>query len=143
MFSLEDLSGQCFELSEKSFEYGSPWTVAQFLDDMNQSTHLYYFKHDGDVLQGVLCVSYVLDEAEIVLIAVANESKHQGVGKILLNECLDELKQKGICHVFLEVRSSNQMAIEFYKNNRFCTVGQRKRYYQHPVEDAMIMELNI
>ena len=41
--------------------------------------------------------------------------------------------------ITLEVRASNEPAIRLYKACGFQTEAVRKRYYTHPVEDALIM----
>ena len=43
--------------------------------------------------------------------------------------------------IFLEVRESNQVAINFYKKNNFKQISIRKGYYSDPTEDAIIMKM--
>ena len=50
-----------------------------------------------------------------------------------------DCKQKGIQAMTLEVRVSNEPAIQLYKKMGFCSAGIRKNFYQKPIEDAMIM----
>jgi ribosomal-protein-alanine N-acetyltransferase len=44
--------------------------------------------------------------------------------------------------VFLEVRVSNIAARKLYEKIGFVQVGQRKAYYQHPAEDALILKIS-
>ena len=45
--------------------------------------------------------------------------------------------------IFLEVRESNQVAINFYKKNKFKEISVRKNYYSEPNENAIIMKLEV
>ena len=45
--------------------------------------------------------------------------------------------------IYLEVRPSNLPAIALYERYGFETVGCRKRFYREPVEDALIMRLDV
>ena len=58
--------------------------------------------------------------------------------KIIYN--LDKIKTKDI---FLEVRESNKVAINFYKKNNFKEISIRKNYYSEPTENAIIMKLEV
>ena len=48
-----------------------------------------------------------------------------------------------IKNIFLEVRESNQTAINFYKKNKFKEISIRKNYYSKPTENAIIMKLEV
>ena len=58
------------------------------------------------------------------------EFRSQGIGQLLLNKSEQEAKKKGVSDIFLEVRDSNEKAIEFYKKNNYKNVGKRKNYYR-------------
>ena len=45
--------------------------------------------------------------------------------------------------MILEVRKSNDPAINFYLKFKFKISGERKNYYSNPIEDAYVMELEI
>jgi len=92
---------------------------------------------------GYICGRSVLDEAEIVKIAVKQDVRRQGVATLLLNHSRNEIFQNGvrICH--LEVRTSNKPALCFYEKNGFSVIGVRKNYYTSPREDAVMMVKNL
>ena len=46
----------------------------------------------------------------------------------------------GVRKIFLEVRISNTAAIRLYETCGFEQVGERKKYYSDPVEDALVMK---
>jgi len=85
----------------------------------------------------------VADELEIDNIAVAENYRQKGVGRKLLQRALMEAKQKGAVKAFLEVRTGNITALKLYKKSGFTAVGRRPAYYRNPVEDAVILALNL
>jgi ribosomal-protein-alanine N-acetyltransferase len=72
-------------------------------------------------------------------VAVDPEHRREGVATALIKRLLDEIE--GIDKVMLEVRGSNEPAIEMYQGFGFDAVGYRRRYYQDNGEDALVMEL--
>ena len=77
-----------------------------------------------------------IDVYEILAIATIEEYRNNGIAQ----ELLDKIKTKDI---FLEVRESNQVAINFYKKNKFNQISIRKNYYSEPNENAIIMKLEV
>jgi len=82
-------------------------------------------------------------EAEIADLAVAPEARRLGVGRALLERVLGELVEAGARTVFLEVRESNQAARALYEASGFDSIGRRRGYYRHPVEDALVLKREI
>jgi ribosomal-protein-alanine N-acetyltransferase len=78
------------------------------------------------------------DSSEILNIAVRNSFQHKGIGQMIFDEILNELKQKYIKEIWLEVRKSNANAITFYQKNGFELQFERKNYYQNPPENALV-----
>jgi ribosomal protein S18 acetylase RimI-like enzyme len=76
-------------------------------------------------------------EAEILNLAVAPESRCQGVATRLVEEVV--AGRSGA--LFLEVRSSNTAARNFYQKLGFTQVGLRRGYYQSPPDDGVVMRL--
>ena len=83
---------------------------------------------------GYLMVLDSIDVYEILAIATIEEYRNKGIAQ----ELLDKIKTKDI---FLEVRKSNEKAINFYKKNNFKQISIRKGYYSDPTEDAIIMKM--
>ena len=83
---------------------------------------------------GYLVVLDSIDVYEILAIATVEEYRNKGIAQ----ELLDKIKTKDI---FLEVRESNEKAINFYKKNNFKQISIRKGYYSDPTEDAIIMKM--
>lgn len=91
---------------------------------------------------GFANASFVLDEGEILNIAVDEKYRHAGIGKALLYSLLESFPCE-IENVYLEVRSENSAAISLYEKAGFESCGLRKKYYADPVDDAVIMKKNI
>jgi ribosomal-protein-alanine N-acetyltransferase len=78
-------------------------------------------------------------QAELESIAVAASTQRQGVARELLAALEEELLQRDVTEVLLEVRVSNQPALELYGAFGFEPTAVRARYYVDPVEDAVLM----
>jgi len=92
---------------------------------------------------GFLIARLVLDEMEILNLAVAAETRRCGAGSLLLKEALAWGKRAGARRAFLEVRESNRGAIEFYRRYGFTEAGSRPRYYSDPMEDALVLAIHL
>ena len=89
-----------------------------------------------DKVCAYLMVLDSIDVYEILAIATIEEYRNKGFAQ----ELLDKIKTKDI---FLEVRESNEKAINFYKKNNFKQISIRKGYYSDPTEDAIIMKMEV
>lgn len=76
------------------------------------------------------------NEVEILNLAVSPEFRRRGLASDLLRNHL----QPGVVY-FLEVRESNAGARRLYTRTGFEEIGQRKRYYENPVETAIVMRM--
>ena len=99
----------------------------------NSFIYIYLIK---DKVCGYLMVLDSIDVYEVLAIATIEEYRNKGIAQKLLNK----IKIKNI---FLEVRESNQTAINFYKKNKFKEISIRKNYYSEPTENAIIMKLEV
>jgi ribosomal-protein-alanine N-acetyltransferase len=87
----------------------------------------------------VLIYWLVLDEAHIATLAVHPSLRRRGLARLILWRALDEAASEGAKTAFLEVRESNQAALELYHLFGFEVTGRRPRYYV--TEDAVLMTL--
>ena len=99
------------------------------------NSFIYTYIIDNKVC-GYLMVLDSIDIYEILAIATIEKYRNKGIAQ----ELLDKIKTKDI---FLEVRESNQVAINFYKKNKFKEISVRKNYYSEPTENAIIMKLEV
>ena len=86
------------------------------------------------------CVSMaVVDQGEIANIAVRPSVRGRGIAGRLLDDAIEASGKLGVSRIFLEVRTSNDSALQLYKSRGFAIVGRRSAYYRKPLEDALIL----
>jgi [ribosomal protein S18]-alanine N-acetyltransferase len=88
----------------------------------------------------VVCVG---PEGEVANLAVKPTASGDGGGGILLDALMAEASLRGVRTLFLEVRASNAPARALYARRGFVPVGRRPRYYEKPVEDALVLALSL
>jgi [ribosomal protein S18]-alanine N-acetyltransferase len=92
---------------------------------------------------GFIVARKIADEIEILNFAVSPELRARGIGAMLLQETLAWAKTFEARHAILEVRASNAAALRFYERHNFQTVGRRSRYYNSPIEDALLLSASL
>ena len=78
------------------------------------------------------------DTARILMLSVNNNTRKQGIGSALLKQFISEMKNQRITKVDLEVRTTNQGALEFYLKRGFILREKLHQFYQNG-EDAYSM----
>ncbi len=81
----------------------------------------------------------VLDEMHILDITVAKNEQSKGIGTFMLDYILRKYINLGVKYFYLEVRASNDRAINLYKKFGFKIFMLRKGYYDDNKEDALCM----
>ncbi|WP_288843307.1 ribosomal protein S18-alanine N-acetyltransferase [uncultured Deefgea sp.] len=120
-----------------------PWTAAQWRDSLN------HHQCDGlwqqDELIGFSVCMITLDEAELLLIAIAPQWQRQQRASQLLAALQKQLLQQDVVTLFLEVRESNTAARTLYAKQDFTQSGRRKGYYptNQGREDALLYTLHL
>ena len=92
---------------------------------------------------GFVVASLVAGEAELESIAVATVSQGRGLGGQLVRHLVAALGEVGTTRINLEVRASNIPASRLYTRHGFSETGRRVGYYADPVEDAVLMRLDL
>ena len=130
-----DYIKQIFNLEKEIFK-NSSFNKA-YLDTLVKGDNSFIYVYlIEDKVCGYLMILDSIDVYEILAIATIKEYRNKGIAQ----ELLDKIKTKDI---FLEVRESNQVAINFYKKNKFKEISVRKNYYSEPNENAIIMKLEV
>lgn len=80
---------------------------------------------------------------EVESVAVDLVARRVGVGRALCEAVIDWCRRLGAGAVELEVRAGNEGAIALYEGLGFVSVGRRRGYYREPVEDALLMKLEL
>ena len=124
----------------ESASFSRPWTRHHFLDEIASPFGIPLVALTSDCsVAGYLCLKLVLDEAEILDVAVDGSLRGRGVGRTLVESALELCRAQSAALVWLEVRVTNQAAISLYSLLGFRESGRRKRYYEDG-EDAMLMD---
>ena len=120
--------------------FARPWSRESFRQEMERNRAARYLvaEKDGRVI-GYAGAWIILDESHITNIAVAEEERGRGVGRMLTEALMQYISNLGAAYATLEVRVSNERAQRLYKSLGFVSVGKRKRYYEDNGEDAFLM----
>jgi [ribosomal protein S18]-alanine N-acetyltransferase len=92
-------------------------------------------------IAGFLIARLLVQETEILNLAVRADARRRGVGSELLAQAIDWSKIVCAERILLEVRASNTAALNFYERHGFRIVGRRPSYYTTPAEDALLLDL--
>ena len=119
-----------------------PWHKGQFNDSYEKYTCLIMAL--GNTIIGYVIYNTVIDDAEVLNIAIHPEYQHKGYGRYLL-EYLISILPKSIKRFFLEVRATNTNAICLYEDIGFVAICERKNYYcsASKTEDAILMAVEL
>lgn len=124
-----------YEISKTSFT--DSWNLKSYKENFKSQSSKYFSLFLKNELIGFLSTILVENEVNITNIAINENFRGKGLGKIFLGHVLNELKG---CEFFLEVRESNKKAIALYKSFDFVEISKRINYYRNPFENAIIMK---
>jgi [ribosomal protein S18]-alanine N-acetyltransferase len=110
-------------------QFGEAWTAAQCLALLTLPHNQLLLAKLCDVTVGFAMTRWVLDEEELLMIAVARTQQRQNIGGQLLQSVRNGARNGGRKKLFLEVRDNNN-AHKFYLRQGFEEVGRRKGYYR-------------
>lgn len=119
------------------------WSVGTFQSLLDRPDSEAWIAERGAELVGYAVYWMVLDEAELGDIAVRPDERRKGVGARLLRHVIRRARSRGARLLYLEVRESNLGAQELYFRHGFRATGRRRRYYVEPVEDALVLSLEL
>jgi ribosomal-protein-alanine N-acetyltransferase len=81
--------------------------------------------------------------SELESVAVHSTARRTGVGRRLCATVIDWCRAQGAAVIELEVRASSTGAIALYTGLGFVAEGLRQGYYREPVDDALLMRLDL
>lgn len=111
--------------------FGEAWTRNQSLGVLAMPGVILLLAHADDDPAGFALTRAVMDEAELLLLAVTPPHRRRGVGGSLLRAVLADCRERGVSTVHLEVRAEND-AVRLYRAGGFAKVGERRGYYRGP-----------
>lgn len=103
----------------------------------NEFSHMYVYEEDKKIL-GIVGYYILFDDAQVTTIAVLKEARGKSIATKMMNAMIDYCNSKMCSQLSLEVRQSNQKAINLYKKFDFIEMNIRKAYYEDG-ENAIFM----
>ncbi|NJR50583.1 MAG: ribosomal protein S18-alanine N-acetyltransferase [Leptolyngbyaceae cyanobacterium CSU_1_3] len=132
-----DLLPAILELDRLCF--GGLWTLEGYEREIDSPNSELVAITLDQTLVGYGCLWSIVDEAHITIVSVRPNYQRQGLGQTLLLALLHSAHQRGLERATLEVRISNQSALNLYQKFGFKVAGRRKAYYEDTGEDALIL----
>lgn len=136
-WTFEDLN-RIAELEKECFP-NAAWSMQSLAESFLSERFYGTLLEEDGAITAYGGMSYLLDEAEIQLIATAEMFRRCGRGGKILHDLLEQAERLGVKRVFLEVRVSNAPAQLLYLKNGFTGLYARSRYYPDG-EDAIVMK---
>ncbi|RZM11959.1 MAG: GNAT family N-acetyltransferase [Sphingomonas sp.] len=119
------------ELMAAAFDprFGEAWTRSQCLGVLAMPGVQLLIAYDADLPAGFALTRTIMDEAELLLLAVAPSCRRRGVGGALLRAVIADARAAGVTKLHLEVRAGND-AVALYTSAGFARIGERRGYYR-------------
>lgn len=109
-------------------EFGEAWTRSQCAGILPMTgVRLLLAEEDGKVV-GFSLYRTIVDDSELLLLAVHPDSRGRGIGRLLLSHFIEDSKKNGSNRIHLEVRDGNP-AVEVYRAAGFEQANRRRNYY--------------
>ena len=132
--AVAELEKQCFSM---------PWSENSIRSELDNELSLWLVAEDQGVVCGYVGSQTVLDESDVMNVAVSESARGKGIGEALMRQLMVELSAIHSEKLTLEVRASNLPARGLYAKLGFSEVGVRKNYYRNPREDALILSISL
>jgi len=138
----EDLD-QVLAIEQASFTM--PWSRNLFLSEFrNAPVSLMLVARSSlepRAIIGYIVCWVVADELHILNLATEPARRRKGIARHLVLTALKLGYERNVRRAFLEVRASNEAALDLYEGLGFVRSIVRKGYYDLPIEDAVVMSL--
>jgi len=120
------------------------WSRKSLADALDMGFDFRIHRLRGNQLAAYYLGHDVMEEVQILQLAVATPFRRHGLASRIMQQILEEKDQLGMLSAFLEVRASNRIAQRLYKGLGFSYSGKRKAYYKTSCipgqrEDALLM----
>lgn len=119
--------------------FTDPWSENSVASELCNPLSLWLIAEEDGIVCGYVGSQTVLDETDMMNIAVHPDCRRQGIAAALIEELVSRLKEQGSHILRLEVRESNTPAVALYNSTGFTQLGIRKNYYRNPKENALIL----
>lgn len=119
--------------------FSDPWSENSVRSELSNPLSVWLVAEENGVVRGYVGSQTVLDETDMMNIAVHPDFRRKGIAAALITKLVSQLKARGSRILRLEVRESNAPAIALYESLGFAQLGLRKNYYRNPKENALIL----
>jgi ribosomal-protein-alanine N-acetyltransferase len=136
--ALDNADLEAIEVIEQR-AYPTPWSRSMFASELAKPTSVCLGAFEGDELVGYVINSRYVDAWHVMNVAVDPDHQRRGVASRLLERLFEVTRDDERRGYTLEVRVSNEGAIELYERLGFEPRGIRRGYYTDNREDALIM----
>lgn len=113
------------------------WSASILKSELMGQNKTYIVAKKNEEIVGFAGFMQNFSEVEIMNIVVKKNCRGRGIGKILLQEIIENAKNHDVQEIFLEVNENNKIARCLYQNMGFAELGKRKNYYKQ--ESAIVM----
>jgi len=139
---LEDDLDKVIAIEESVYPF--PWTRGIFFDCLNIGYLCWVLEKEQKIV-AYSVMSVAVGEAHLLTIVVPQDEQGKGYGKKMLDEMIQHAVEDKATTMYLEVRASNNTAIQLYHQRGFNELGIRKNYYpdENGREDALILALDL
>ncbi len=124
MASVNAIIGEAFDP-----RFGEAWTPSQCLGMIALPGVWFALAWHGARPAGFALARTVLDEAELLLLAIRPAMRRRGIGAALLRSIMADARARGATSIHLEVRAGNE-AVRLYRREGFEKMGERADYYR-------------
>lgn len=133
------------EIENQAFT--NPWSTEMVKKELTQDWSTVFvgeaYTPSGWALRGFAIFWLVHDEVHVLNVATDRAVRRQGIGRRIMDAVIAFGRDHKCRLATLEVRRSNEAALELYKALGFRAVGMRPNYYQDDREDAVVMIMDL
>lgn len=124
-------------LEEECFSV--PWSENALKEELENEQAFFLVCLKDDEVAGYIGIIDICGECNITNVAVSEKFRNQGVASALIKKAIDDAVGRNSDFITLEVRKTNTPALNLYLKHGFKKVGERKNFYSHPTENAVLM----
>ena len=129
-----------YEIEKEAFS--DFWSEKGMKDELSLKQANYYVAEENGDIIGFAGFWLIIDEAEIMKIAVRKSERGKGVGNALLLAIIEDAAMMGAKTILLEVREGNAPARKLYEKHGFISYATREKYYEGK-ENAVLYKKNL
>lgn len=118
------------------------WSPQSFTEVLSDPTHLGWRVEVDGRSMGFILGRLIIDEAELLTLAVSSRCRRQGWGEKLIREFVKSCRDKNAIKMFLEVAETNEAALRLYAKAGFRPISRRWNYYPGGLS-AHVLQLDL